>query len=99
MLALHSDLTETLAGWPRPRLTRGTLKETDMADAMNLDKTFTYQAPDDEQIVRHNLIRTAGKSFALEVLRRTLPSREQSLALTKIEEAVMWANAAVARNG
>ncbi len=32
------------------------------------------------------------------VLALTPESREQSLAVTKLEEAMMWANAAIARN-
>jgi hypothetical protein len=37
--------------------------------------------------------------FATVVLEATNDSREQSLAVTHIEDAVMWANAAVARRG
>lgn len=42
-------------------------------------------------------IRGAAAGFASEVLSVTPPGREQSLAITKIEEAVFWANAALAR--
>ena len=36
--------------------------------------------------------------MAEEIVKHTPPSREQSLALTALEECVMWANAAIARN-
>ena len=44
------------------------------------------------------LIRSSGKAMARTILKLTPQSRERSLALTKLEEAVMWANAAIARN-
>jgi len=43
-------------------------------------------------------LRAAAKAFALEVVDRAPTCREQSLALTKIEEALFFAIAGVARN-
>lgn len=63
-----------------------------------LDNNFTYHPPKDGQADRFVEIRAAGKAFAELVADSTPESREQSLALTAIEEAVMWANAAIARN-
>jgi len=59
-----------------------------------------YHAPKAElnQAARYEQIREAGRAFAMLLLGITPPSREQSLALTHIEEAVMMANAAIARN-
>lgn len=59
---------------------------------------FTYHAPKEDQIERYEEIRAKGLLFALEVFGSCPESRERLLALTKIEEAVMWANAAIARN-
>lgn len=59
---------------------------------------FTYYAPKEGQVERYEEIRAKGMLFALEVLGSCPESREKSLAMTKIEEAVMWANAAIARN-
>jgi hypothetical protein len=59
---------------------------------------FAYHAPKDDQIERYEEIRAKGLLFALEVHGSCPESREKSLALTKIDEAVMWANAAIARN-
>ena len=67
-------------------------------DTARLTTTFTYHAPKDDQLPRYTDIRSAGFLFAKWVLEACPPSRERSLALTKIEEAVMWANAAIARN-
>ena len=62
------------------------------------EKNYTYHAPKDDQPERYVEIRAAGSLFETIILERTSPSREQSLALTKIEEAIFWANAAITRN-
>ena len=59
---------------------------------------FTYHAPKDDQTKRYEEIRAKGLLFALEVFGSCPESREKSLAMTKIDEAVMWANASIARN-
>lgn len=64
----------------------------------DLEKKFTYHAPKGDQVERYQIIRDRAKELAYLVLENTPPSREQSLFITKLEEAVMWANAAIARN-
>lgn len=63
-----------------------------------LQNDFTYHAPFGDQAVRYGELRDAGKRLAEAVVIRTPVCREQSLALTKIEEAIFWANAAVSRH-
>jgi hypothetical protein len=63
-----------------------------------IEKCFTYNAPKDGQPARYVQIRNEAKSLALTIANLTPESREQSLALTKLEEVVMFANAAIARN-
>jgi hypothetical protein len=70
---------------------------TDSEDS-KVNNMFTYHAPKGDQVDRYALLRDAGKSFAFLILGYTPTSREQSLAITKLEEVVMWANAAIARN-
>ncbi len=65
---------------------------------VELVNRFRYHAPKDDQLKRYEEIRAKAMSFALEVFRSCPEGREKSLAMTKIEEAVMWANAAIARN-
>ena len=65
----------------------------------DLENRFTYHAPKGEQPDKYAQIRLAGKNFAMLVNELCPQTREQSLAITKIEEAVMWANAAIARHG
>lgn len=43
-------------------------------------------------------LRDQARSLAERICLFTPPSREQSIALTKLEECVMWANASIARN-
>lgn len=64
-----------------------------------IDNDHTYHAPKPGQPALYEAIRAKAKEFALLVADSTPPSREQSLALTKIEEAVFWANASIARHG
>ena len=66
--------------------------------AERIESDFTYHPPKDGQPERYVAIRDAGKALALVVSGNSPYSREQSLALTKLEEAVFWANAAIARN-
>ena len=62
-----------------------------------LECRFTYHPPKDGQPNTYEAIRDGAKSLA-KLINATVPdSREKALALTKLEEAVMWANAGVAR--
>lgn len=63
-----------------------------------LENDFSYHPPKEGQAGKYELIRAAGKDLAMHITGLTPPSREQSLALTHIEEAIFWANAAVARH-
>ena len=65
---------------------------------MDIEKNFTYHAPKRDQENRYQCIRDTAKGFAV-LLNNVCPdSREKSLAFTKLEEVVMWANASIARN-
>ena len=65
---------------------------------LDLENRFTYHRPKDDQPPRYQLIRDTGLRFAMLIAENTPPSREQSLAITKLEEVVMWANSAIARH-
>ena len=67
-------------------------------DSAEIAKRFTYQPPKPERQADFKAIRQDAWQLAETVLAHTPASREQSLAITAIEEAVMWANAAIARN-
>ena len=63
-----------------------------------VENNFTYHPPKEGQPEKYAAIRDAAKEFALLILRLTPSSREQSLALTSLEESVFWANGSIARN-
>ncbi len=64
----------------------------------DLRERFTYHAPSPDGIARHSSLTEVRLDAAITVEAVTMPGREQSLALTKLEEAKFWASAAVARN-
>jgi hypothetical protein len=62
------------------------------------ENNFVYHAPKGNQQARYEELRAKAKSFADMILISCPPSREKSLALTKLEECVFWCNASIARN-
>jgi hypothetical protein len=67
-------------------------------DQADLDNRFTYHAPKDGQALKYEDIRARAKELAGNINVQCPESREKSLAITHLEEAVFWANAAIARN-
>lgn len=63
-----------------------------------LDNAFTYHTPKGQQPQKYQHLRDAAKELATMICHYSPPSRERSLAITKLEEAIMWANAGIARN-
>lgn len=63
-----------------------------------LDNDYTYHPPIEDQQERYVHLRECGKYLAQQILRNTPPSREQSVALTLLDQVLMMANAAIARN-
>ena len=63
-----------------------------------LEKRFTYHPPKEGQPARYGLLRREGKALAVLIDTHCPDSREKSTAMTKLEECIMWANAAIARN-
>lgn len=64
----------------------------------DMNKIYTYHPPKGDQPERYEAIRGKCRELAELVSELCPPSRERSLAFTKIEEASMWANASIARN-
>lgn len=63
-----------------------------------IEKGFHYHAPYGDQPEPYDEINEAAKNLA-EVINRNCPTgREKSLAITKLQESKMWANAAIACN-
>lgn len=64
----------------------------------NIEKAFTYHPPKDGQPAKYEAIRNEAKLLAIIIDGLVPDSREKSLAMTKLEECVMWANAGIARS-
>lgn len=63
-----------------------------------IENNFMYHSPKDGQTEKYEEIRAKGKELAYLIDSVCPNSREKSLAMTKLEESVMWANASIARN-
>lgn len=71
------------------------MSEQSEADILN---RFAYHpATTDEKRLAHETVRGSVGSLALGWDRELPPGREKALAITKLEEAMFWANAAIAR--
>lgn len=64
-----------------------------------VDHNLTSHAPSETQVRFIEIVRTVGKQLGHQIVEYCPPGREQSLALTALEETVMWAVAAIARGG
>jgi len=69
-----------------------------MHNPAELRNRFEYHKPDGLKIKTHEMIREDVWRLADSWDRLIPECREQSLAITKLEEAMFWANAAIARN-
>jgi hypothetical protein len=67
-------------------------------DSADIANRFTYHAPKPGQPEKYSELRGEALAMAQTINALCPDSREKSLALTKLEETVMWANAAIARN-
>jgi hypothetical protein len=62
------------------------------------ENNFKYHSAKERQAERYQLIRDKAKELAYLIDGNCPNSREKSLAITNIEQAMMWANASIARN-
>lgn len=67
-------------------------------DKERLERVFAHHPPTLDQGERYTMLRSKAKEFAEVILTNCPNSRERALAITKIEEAVFWMNASIARN-
>lgn len=63
-----------------------------------IKNNFISHPPMGTQPERYRKIRAAGAVLATLMVEECPESRELSLAMTNLEQAIMWANAAIARN-
>lgn len=68
-----------------------------MVTTEQIERNFKYHPPKPEAALAFVSIREKAKELALLVEGVVPAGREQSLAVTNLEQAVMWANAGIAR--
>ena len=62
-----------------------------------IENNFSYHVPKDGQPEKYNQLRDKAKELAYLMSEVCPNSRERALAMTKLEECSMWANASIAR--
>lgn len=79
-----------------------TFKKYEVAEEKikDLENRFSYHPvkPEELQEHRYQEIRRNAKEFGELLLQFCPPSRELSLAITNLEQAMFWANASIARS-
>mgnify|MGYP000108263380 CR=1 FL=1 len=65
---------------------------------MNIENIFTYHAPHGDQGERYSYLRLCAKKMAQDILDKCPESDERTLAIRKLQECIMYANAAIAIN-
>lgn len=73
------------------------LDARDRIDLDSLTNRFTYHAPQGDQPVRYERVRAQALALAKLIVENCPSSPERSTALTRLDETVMHANAAIAR--
>lgn len=68
-----------------------------MITEQDLQNRFTYHAPTPDQVPKYRISREMAAEYAKWIIDNVPDGREQALAITKLEEVVMWANAGIAR--
>jgi hypothetical protein len=69
-----------------------------MPTTIDLFNRFVYHAPTPEQTDRYGKLRGCFFDLATTIDLLVPESREKSLAMINLEQAMFWANAAIARN-
>jgi hypothetical protein len=67
-------------------------------DKAEIERRFTSHAVSPGKAMAMHDLRAAAALLASAIVELTPECREQSTAITKLEEAVFWANAAIARD-
>ena len=65
---------------------------------LNLDNIYKYHFPKEGQNEKYEALREKGKELAIMIAEMVPAGREQDVAFTHVETAIMWANAGIARS-
>ena len=64
----------------------------------DINNRFNHHPAVGDKIDKHETVRREARMLAHSWQENLPEGREKALAITKLEEAMMWANAAIARN-
>lgn len=67
-------------------------------DLARIEQMFVYHSPFGDQAERYGLLRSEALKLAKQICHQCPYSRERSLALTQLQQTIMWANSAIAIN-
>jgi hypothetical protein len=63
-----------------------------------IERNFTYHSPkSEEDVKKYEKIREETRKYVREVINLLPDNRERGIAIERLEEVVLWANAAIAR--
>jgi len=65
----------------------------------DIENRFTYHPPQGDQTYKFTALRDKAKELAYMIHALCPSSMEKTTAMQRVEEAVMWANASIARHG
>ena len=65
---------------------------------LDLENIYKYHSPKEGQNKKYEALRAKAKELAEMITELCPASREQSVAFTNLETAVMWANASISRS-
>lgn len=68
-------------------------------DIHDLQTRFNFHPATKETGPKHDKVRSLCRQLAVELNELLPEGRDQSVAITKLEECMYWANAAIAREG
>lgn len=69
-----------------------------MVTKSDVEKIFTYHKPTRTQPERYELMRSKALELAVMIVENCPESREKALAITNLQQTIMWANASIAIN-
>lgn len=67
-------------------------------EIQEVNHNFKYHAPTDAKRPKYEVLRDIYRDVALSLLSFCPPSRERSVALTNLEQSLMWGIASIARS-
>jgi len=79
--------------------TRIPLRNVTLEDMDDLKDRFSYHSPKEGQPHKYEQVRTYGQFLATQIIEHAPDCTERDTAISKVEEATFWANAAIARKG